>query len=183
MQPPDLQVLEHANQVINPRAGTLRVTGVGAVMSPPRIRDHAVAGLHQYRLLIFPEQRAAGIRVHEDHGFAATARVPVPQSRTADVDPSLDHRSLFGRSAPGVLRWQHVDFADLCPAAARRHYQSKQRRQDASGRFKALAAQGMRHSRNFQANFSARKKTCRTHEASRRLSCYSDATEIAGQLR
>src|ERR1700722_14576355 len=60
-------------------AGALLRQRIGTVVGAPRIADDAVARLDECRLLIAPDQRTAGGRMHEYHRNAVAARVPVPK--------------------------------------------------------------------------------------------------------
>src|SRR5262249_42283516 len=61
-----------------------------------RITDDAVAGLGKDRLLVDPDESAAGRRMHQHDRRAGPARVPIPELRTGKLRDALLGRDLWG---------------------------------------------------------------------------------------
>src|SRR5450631_1617563 len=77
---PDAKELDEMVEVFRRDAGALLGQWIGTVVGAPRIADDAVARLSECRLLIAPDQRAAGSWMHEYDRSAIATRVPVPKT-------------------------------------------------------------------------------------------------------
>ena len=85
--------------------GFFAVEGRGVVVAAPRIGDDAVAGLGEHRLLVTPDQRAAGRRMQQHDRHARPAGVPVPETGVGNL-----RHAVLGRGLRGEWGWVSSDW-------------------------------------------------------------------------
>src|SRR5438874_7465393 len=90
------QDIREVPKVLGADTRIVRVEGRGVVVAAPRKGDDAVARLREHRLLVTPDQRAAGGRMQKHDRHALPARVPVPETGVGNL-----RHAVLGRN----LRW------------------------------------------------------------------------------
>src|SRR5436309_215616 len=90
------QDIREVPKVLGADTRIVRVEGRGVVVAAPRKGDDAVARLREHRLLVTPDQRAAGRRMQKYDRHALPARVPVPETGVGNLRHAILGRNLRG---------------------------------------------------------------------------------------
>ncbi len=89
MKFPEAQDVGQGVEVARSGSGMVLGERIGIDVAAARIADDPVAGFGKHRLLIAPDQSAAGSRVQQHDRRALPARVPVPEARIDELRHSL----------------------------------------------------------------------------------------------